>query len=207
MSKLRSYTFHRLLSQPGEEGFPFYHKAQVVDRDNVFVPSGWDSWGLIKVQGNSFDCEAWSADDSVYDNDNNNNSSTLLARGRAIFESEVKKPQKNKVSFLFFSFFFFLTCSSKSIISQPTIKAEDEQAFLERNLELLASMSGGMGSGTASPLGVGITEGLSSATRLTSTSTMSSNEMLEDVSQKLARLAKLKVIVICKYISLLCCHC
>jgi hypothetical protein len=74
---------------------------------------------------------------------------------------------------------------------EAVITAEDEQAFLERNLELLSSMSGGPISGTASPMGTGITSE-PAPPRLSATS-MSSNEMLEDVSIKLARLAKLKV--------------
>jgi dynein light intermediate chain 1, cytosolic len=38
----------------------------VIDRDHVFVPSGWDSWGKIRVLRDGFDvegvCEGWSVD-------------------------------------------------------------------------------------------------------------------------------------------------
>ena len=41
-------------------------KPNVVDRESVFVPSGWDSWGKIRVLRDGFDvegvCEGWSVD-------------------------------------------------------------------------------------------------------------------------------------------------
>jgi len=41
-------------------------KPNVVERDHVFVPSGWDSWGKIRVLRDGFDvdgvCEGWSVD-------------------------------------------------------------------------------------------------------------------------------------------------
>ena len=41
-------------------------KPNVIDRDRVFVPSGWDSWGKIRVLRDGFDvsgvCQGWSAD-------------------------------------------------------------------------------------------------------------------------------------------------
>lgn len=44
--------------------FPFLHRANVVDRDALLVPAGWDSWGKIKVLRDSFDAHstslAWS---------------------------------------------------------------------------------------------------------------------------------------------------
>lgn len=49
---------HRLLSNQNGKTYPFHAKAQVVERDTVFVPSGWDSWGKIKVLREGFDCES-----------------------------------------------------------------------------------------------------------------------------------------------------
>jgi hypothetical protein len=40
-------------------------KPNVVDRDHVFVPSGWDSWGKIRVLRDGFDVEGVSAGWSV----------------------------------------------------------------------------------------------------------------------------------------------
>ncbi|WVO15107.1 hypothetical protein L204_102751 [Cryptococcus depauperatus] len=37
--------------------FPFNHRANVLDRDAVMVPSGWDSWGKIKVLREGFEVE------------------------------------------------------------------------------------------------------------------------------------------------------
>ncbi|GAA5846830.1 hypothetical protein JCM9279_004457 [Rhodotorula babjevae] len=46
--------------------FPFPHRANVVDREAVLVPAGWDSWGKIRILRERFDCEAvgrgWEAD-------------------------------------------------------------------------------------------------------------------------------------------------
>jgi dynein light intermediate chain 1, cytosolic len=41
-------------------------KPNVIDRDQIFVPSGWDSWGKIRVLRDGFDvegvCAGWSVD-------------------------------------------------------------------------------------------------------------------------------------------------
>lgn len=46
--------------------FPFPHRANVIDRDAVVVPAGWDTWGKIRILRERFDCEAvgrgWEAD-------------------------------------------------------------------------------------------------------------------------------------------------
>ncbi|POY70564.1 hypothetical protein BMF94_6479 [Rhodotorula taiwanensis] len=44
--------------QSARASFPFLHRANVVDRDQVLVPTGWDTWGKIKVLKERFDCEA-----------------------------------------------------------------------------------------------------------------------------------------------------
>src|SRR5205809_948339 len=59
---LRQYILHRLLGTKASSGdtkatYAFNKKAHVVDRDNVMVPSGWDSWGKIRVSKEGFDCE------------------------------------------------------------------------------------------------------------------------------------------------------
>ncbi|KAI8855057.1 dynein light intermediate chain-domain-containing protein [Chytridium lagenaria] len=163
LTTLRSYVLHRLLWKTGS---PLY----VVDRDTIRVPAGWDSWGMIRVQRDGFNCEALAGQESGSSPDYEKE----LARGKSIYEGEVKVPEIDK-----------------SFTMSNTIAAEDEQVFLERNMDLLSSMSGAL-SGTASPLTTNMTDGM--ASRLTNgASTMSSNDMLEDVSQKLARLAKLKV--------------
>ncbi|WVW81249.1 hypothetical protein I302_103240 [Kwoniella bestiolae CBS 10118] len=69
---LRSYLLHRLYTIPpplnttssttdpatqhvSSTRFPFPHRANVLDRDAVMVPSGWDSWGKINVLREGFD--------------------------------------------------------------------------------------------------------------------------------------------------------
>lgn len=37
------------------KSFPFFHRANVVDRDALTVPAGWDSWGKIKVLRDTFE--------------------------------------------------------------------------------------------------------------------------------------------------------
>lgn len=65
---LVQYLLHRLyttpppLNPPDDEPpapsstrFPFPHRANVLDRDAVLVPVGWDSWGKINVLREGFD--------------------------------------------------------------------------------------------------------------------------------------------------------
>ncbi|GAA6022167.1 hypothetical protein JCM11491_005113 [Sporobolomyces phaffii] len=83
-SKLRQYILHRLLSSSSStavasgssaptvaattgpppptatatRAFPFPHRANVIDRDQILVPAGWDSWGKITILREKFDCAA-----------------------------------------------------------------------------------------------------------------------------------------------------
>ena len=68
---LRQYILHRLLAT-STKTYPFQLKAQVVERDSVLVPAGWDSWGKLRVLREGFDCEAvhqgWDSDmDAIAD--------------------------------------------------------------------------------------------------------------------------------------------
>lgn len=88
--KLRAYILHRLFARPSvpmallpasltpaisstavpvalsSSSFPFTERANVVDRDQVLVPSGWDSWGKIRVLREKYEVETvgrgWEAD-------------------------------------------------------------------------------------------------------------------------------------------------
>ncbi|KAI9335331.1 dynein light intermediate chain-domain-containing protein [Obelidium mucronatum] len=175
----RTYLLHLLMRDTDSaSSFPFPYHAQVIDRESVCVPSGWDNWGLIKVQGNSFSCEAmagWDSGQSYLKTDADSPSekgdATSMALARALYESEIKNPVSQK----------------SGTNKKPLVIADEEQTFLERNLELLQSMSTGNPSGAASPY----TNAESFAQRMANSS-MTSNDMLEDVSQKLAKLAKMK---------------
>jgi dynein light intermediate chain 1 len=47
--------------------FSFPYRAQVVDRDIIMIPAGWDSWGKIQILRDGFDCrqmaDAWEMDE------------------------------------------------------------------------------------------------------------------------------------------------
>ncbi|GAA5907009.1 hypothetical protein JCM5296_003912 [Sporobolomyces johnsonii] len=45
-------------TQTVTRAFPFPHRPNVVDRDQLLVPTGWDSWGKIRVLKERFGCEA-----------------------------------------------------------------------------------------------------------------------------------------------------
>ncbi|KAI9340425.1 dynein light intermediate chain-domain-containing protein [Zopfochytrium polystomum] len=171
---LKTYLLHRLLNGSNVDSFPFTQRPQVVDRDTVFVPSGWDSWGMIKVLAEEFSPKLLAGledDGSVSYSGSKTEYEAALQKGRVIFEKEVPN-----------------TSADKSYALPNLVVAEDEQSFLERNLELLASMGGLNPSGTGSPLGTGLADGVA---RLPSGS-LSSSDMLDGVSSKLAQLAKLK---------------
>lgn len=88
---LRSYVLHRLFASPAllhtatsaaqvstdkatlpfhaqalphsstSRTFPFTQRANVIDRDQILVPLGWDSWGKIRVLRDGFDAAAFGA--------------------------------------------------------------------------------------------------------------------------------------------------
>ncbi|KAJ3073873.1 hypothetical protein HDU99_001829, partial [Rhizoclosmatium hyalinum] len=174
IDQLRTFILHKLLrSSETALAFPFPYRPEVIDRELVRVPAGWDNWGLIKVQGNGFSCEAmagWESGVEPVDGD-----VSSLAMGRALYESEIKNPG-----------------SSRSKNSKPLVLADEEQVFLERNLELLNTMSTGNASVAGSPYTMPSESFSNRFANSTSSGAASSSDMLEDVSQKLAKLAKLK---------------
>ena len=44
---------------PAKYLFTFPHRPNVLDRDRIVVPAGWDSWGKITVVRDGFDCGRW----------------------------------------------------------------------------------------------------------------------------------------------------
>ncbi|CAO3656066.1 unnamed protein product [Mucor fragilis] len=118
---LREYILHRTLSTFAKP-YQFHLKAQVIERDTVLVPSGWDSWGKIKVLREGFDCdhvsEGWDADmDAVIDRQKPGNTGARGTYEEAIpnGESEIQ-PQYN---------------------IPTTAICEDEQSFYDRHYEKL----------------------------------------------------------------------
>lgn len=68
-TQLRQYILHRIFSPSSlalntasvpptsTRAFPFQHRTNVIDRDQILVPTGWDSWGKIRILREKFDCE------------------------------------------------------------------------------------------------------------------------------------------------------
>ncbi|KAI7898319.1 dynein light intermediate chain-domain-containing protein [Cokeromyces recurvatus] len=118
---LRQYILHRLLTSPSKT-YPFKLKAQVVERDSVLVPAGWDSWGKIRVLREGFDCEGinqgWDTDiDAIIDKQQ---PGPHGARGN--YEEIIQNPNSKEQP---------LTSIP------PPVTCEDEQSFLERHYETL----------------------------------------------------------------------
>ena len=44
---------------PYRNPFTFNHKANLLDRDRIIVPMGWDSWGKIAVLRDGSDAKGW----------------------------------------------------------------------------------------------------------------------------------------------------
>ncbi|KIJ37388.1 hypothetical protein M422DRAFT_33726 [Sphaerobolus stellatus SS14] len=73
LSILRQYILHLLFAPPApsvafgsvdppapaRNPFPFPHRPNILDRDRVVVPAGWDSWGKIAVLRDGFDAKSW----------------------------------------------------------------------------------------------------------------------------------------------------
>lgn len=74
LQSLRQYALHLLFSPPApapsanssaevavphRNPFPFNEKANILDRDRIIIPSGWDSWGKIAVLRDGFDSKLW----------------------------------------------------------------------------------------------------------------------------------------------------
>ncbi|KAI5119605.1 hypothetical protein M0805_005775 [Coniferiporia weirii] len=70
---LRQYVLHMLFVPPApslgmsmtepvvphRNPFPFVEKPNILDRDRILVPTGWDSWGKIAVLRDGFDSKLW----------------------------------------------------------------------------------------------------------------------------------------------------
>ncbi|KAI8058955.1 dynein light intermediate chain-domain-containing protein [Gilbertella persicaria] len=146
---LRQYIIHRLLTT-STKAYPFQLKAQVVERDAVLVPAGWDSWGKLRVLREGFDCEAvhqgWDSDmDAVADRQQPG-----FHGARGNYEEVIADPN-----------------SKEQPLSNipPPVTCEDEQVFLERHFDTLqhgTELPGRKGTGAPSitkpsvvgPLGV-----------------------------------------------------
>ncbi|KAF9431454.1 hypothetical protein BGZ76_000284 [Entomortierella beljakovae] len=201
---LRQYLLHRLLTpstlnnpQQQPSSFPFRLRAQVVERDQVMVPAGWDSIGKIKVLRSGFDCEGVASGWELDTKDDPAQHGGEVVGTRQVYEEVITNPKRNH--------------APEAI--QPLITAEDDQVFLDRFFETLqranerpnaSAMSSGAGLGSlgiqgangppvVGPLGSGYTSMLNShhtsPPPVTSHAMGKANGHDEDVEGRLKRLA------------------
>ncbi|CAO3566391.1 unnamed protein product [Mortierella alpina] len=135
-ANLRQYLLHRLLTpstlnnpQPQPSSFAFKQRAQVVERDQVMVPAGWDTIGKIKVLRPGFDCEGvaegWELDSkksqASEDQAATESGVATVAGAQQVYEEVIVNPKRNHAP----------------VTIQPVITAEDDQVFLDRFVETL----------------------------------------------------------------------
>ncbi len=116
VTDLRSYLLHILFSFTKEQAFQCNVKPQVLERDTIFIPCGWDSIGKIKMTKDTFPCETYL------------DPTTVSANLMTDYAVVIKKPIDNTV------------CSANKIINDHLIIPENEQEFLERQATLLKSL-------------------------------------------------------------------
>ncbi|KAG0343786.1 hypothetical protein BG004_004998 [Podila humilis] len=171
-ANLRQYLLHRLLTPSSlsnpttPSSFSFKKRAQVVERDQVMVPAGWDSFNKIKVLRNGFDCEGvangWELDEQ--------SAATLPATAEG---AETSKGDPAGARLVYEEVIINPKLNHAPATMQPIITAEDDQVFLDRFFDQLqrsnersgmtanmggaGSLAGGHGShgGTSGPPVVG----------------------------------------------------
>ncbi|KAM0793520.1 hypothetical protein ACM66B_000959 [Microbotryomycetes sp. NB124-2] len=155
-SKLRSYILHRLFAAGSRASahsattsrlFAFPHRANVVDKDQVVVPSGWDSWGKIKVLRERFDPEAfgraWDEDVEAARTSRQTRVADAAGGSDAEHVIEGNGESQMKASILAAvkqyeeAIIDFNAQRQPNNASNATITVEDEQTFLRRHYEYL----------------------------------------------------------------------
>ncbi|KAI8801785.1 dynein light intermediate chain-domain-containing protein [Cladochytrium replicatum] len=170
---LRSYVLHRLFPPPlpsyashltvaAADGssatpqlvFPFQKSAQFIEREPILIPSGWDSWGKIKVLRESFEVEAMSGEVSLsraQDGENGYDENDEVQRGydhdeatavdfdsdggwweqaRMLYEEVIVNPRQEQIH-----------------RATMEVVAEDEQSFLDSMIPSLEKLDGPGGAG------------------------------------------------------------
>ncbi|KAI8092780.1 dynein light intermediate chain-domain-containing protein [Halteromyces radiatus] len=115
---LRQYILHRTLINAS-----FQKQAQVMDRDTLMIPAGWDSWKKIKVLEEHFDCRSvsdlWDMDMKAWEIGQPANMTQGL---QAMYTNAIHKQPG----------FDYVPSTNPSLIL-----CQDEQTFLERHLDTL----------------------------------------------------------------------
>ncbi|KAL8286183.1 hypothetical protein RQP46_004671 [Phenoliferia psychrophenolica] len=164
-AKLRSYLLHRLFAQPSPSltstapsasaapvpptlalapvatarAFPFLTRANAVDRDQILVPTGWDSWGKIRILRDRYDTDAVSKGwDLDMDNERDRLASAGGARGGE--EDRVDEEGRRVISALrmYEEVVVDLDGDDQPInMAKSLVQAQDEQDFLKGHHETL----------------------------------------------------------------------
>lgn len=121
---LRSYLIHRLLrtSSPRVAAKHSEIRPQIVDRDRVVVPTGWDSRGKIGALDPTFDCDGIGK--------------ASWGELKRIWEDKIRERRgvENVGSKTVSSSFAHLKSHIQALSAKPVIAAEDDQEFLKRLL-------------------------------------------------------------------------
>lgn len=150
LARLRSYVLHRLHATislqsthvpgqsdsneasvasalvPSTSRYPFPHRANAVDREQICIPTGWDSFGKIRVLREGFDCAAiargWRLDigakDEQDDTEERSVTSTLSAYEGIVTDVE--------------------TLQNPHTSTSGYMEVQNEQDFLRAHHEILA---------------------------------------------------------------------
>uniref|UniRef100_A0A1D1YDT5 Dynein light intermediate chain n=1 Tax=Anthurium amnicola TaxID=1678845 RepID=A0A1D1YDT5_9ARAE len=130
IKNLRKYILYRLLgakssSSTNKSTFAFNLKTDVVNKEEVMIPTGWDSWARINLS-REFDCkglsEGW---DDDMDRDDSNQSDDSSVSARKIYDDVIYKEDDDK-----------------PLSEQDMIVAEDEQDFFKEYYDTFSKANG-----------------------------------------------------------------
>ena len=94
---LRRYIEHRLLWTAGEDAIASPAEAQMVNKESVFIPSGWDSRGKIRVLDQNFDPKAFADPSSPeYKRAKEDFSARMLEFRRSVEKACFSRGKKNR---------------------------------------------------------------------------------------------------------------
>jgi hypothetical protein len=103
--------------------FAFPYKPNTLDRDRIVLPTGWDSWGMIRILREGFDAkkwgEAWEHDmDPSADNEGNNTTGAADLYKNLVPDQGVKVCSFFPISLIFSRYYTFqkLTYNHLSIL-------------------------------------------------------------------------------------------
>ncbi|CAG8562847.1 241_t:CDS:2 [Paraglomus occultum] len=130
IGNLRKYILYRLLgakasSSTNKSAFAFNLKTDVVNKERVMIPTGWDSWAKIKIS-REFDCkgvsEGW--DDDMEPRDSNQTEDSSVSAKKIYAEVIYQEDDDNPLS------------------EQVMIVAEDEQDFFKGYYDSISKQNG-----------------------------------------------------------------